>query len=56
MKQHQNIDGSRRAFYDRRLRAWTMHKIDSDGNQIGEAAYHVDRRVVFEWLTTGEEK
>jgi len=50
MKSHYSDDKLKKAFYDPQCRAWTMLEIDGQGNQIGDAVYHVSRSVAFAWL------
>ena len=50
MKAYYNSGRTKRMFYDNPIRFWTMLEIDLDGNQIGDAAYHVSRRIAFAWL------
>ena len=50
MKTYHNPERSRRAYYDPHLRMWTMIELDREGNQIGNAEYHVSRTTVFAWL------
>ena len=50
MQSHYSLDKLKKAFYDRQCRAWTMLELDGQGNQIGDAAYHVSRRIALAWL------
>lgn len=50
MKTYHNATATKRIWWNRWKKVWTLQNIDADGNQIGNADYCFSRCVAFAWL------
>jgi len=50
MKEYYNNTKTKRLWYDRWVKVWTMQLLDLEGNQIGSASHCHNRSVAFYWL------
>ena len=55
MKQHENKTKTKRIFFDKQLRLWTMQNLDNNGNQIDGCQYEPNRKNAFNWLNEKNE-
>ena len=45
-----NYNRSKRMWYNRSIKSWTLQHIDREGNQIGNAEYCHSRKSAIAWL------
>lgn len=45
-----NAAKTKRAWYNRQAKVWTLQHLDAEGNQVGSADYCHNRCHAFEWL------
>jgi hypothetical protein len=50
MKSHENKTKTKRIWFDKRLRLWTLQNMDQNQNQIDGVQYEPNRKNAFNWL------
>lgn len=50
MKEHYNESKTKRIWFNRYERLWTLQNIDAEGNQIGNAEFTYHKIYAFNWL------
>lgn len=50
MTTYKNKTETKRIWFDKSLRLWTLQNLDNKGNQIESADYEVNKKNAFEWL------
>lgn len=54
MKTHENESRTRRVWFDRNLRLWTLQLLDENGDQVGSVDYTTSRTTALDWMNSDD--